>query len=151
MTIARRLALVVACLVLLALPAAARAADTTVHITDAPAFDPIDVSVTAGGSVTWINDHSFTHDAAALDDTWKTPQLDQGEEATVTFDTVGSFEYLCTLHPLMRGTVTVLPAPPDSSTAPAGSQDDSNGLVLIVAGVIGVLVAMRRFKTAPAR
>jgi plastocyanin len=151
MTIARRIGLVVACLLLLALPAAARAADTTVHITDAPSYDPIDVTVTVGGTVTWLNDHTFTHDAAAVDGSWATPKLEKGEAATVTFDTVGSYEYLCTLHPLMRGSVAVLAAPPDTSTAPSDNRKDgSDVLVLLIAGMVGGMVAVRRFRGMPA-
>jgi plastocyanin len=148
MTNARRIGLVVASLLLLALPAAARAADTTVHITDAPSYDPIDVTVTVGGTVTWLNDHTFTHDAAALDGSWATPKLENGETATVTFDAVGSYEYLCTLHPLMRGTVAVVAAPPDTSTAPAGNHQGGPDVpVLLIAAVVGAMIAVGRFRT----
>ena len=151
MSTARRAILVVASGLMLALPATARAADGTVHIQEGPLFSPGDVTVTAGGSVRWRNDDAFTHDAAAIDGTWQTPHLGIGQEATITFSTVGTYAYLCSLHPIMRGTVTVLPAPPDTSIAPAGTRERPNGtdwLVLVLAGLIGAALALRRFRTA---
>ena len=145
----RRVILVLAAGLLMALPAAAQAADTTVTIATG-AFGPEEVTVTLGNSVRWLNNDVAIHDAAAVDGTWKTPLLGINDEATVTFDTAGYYEYVCSLHRRMSGSIRVLAAPPDTATMPSGHQNGANGLVLLVAGVVGVLVALRRFR-APAR
>ena len=152
MSTARRAILVMALGLLLALPVAARAEDSTVQIKEF-VFTPVDQTLTAGGSVRWLNNDATIHDATALDETWDTPPLGIGEEASVTFETPGTYAYICSLHPLMRGTITVLPAPPDTSTAPSGTsdrQDWPSVLVLVAAGVLGAALALRRFRIASA-
>jgi plastocyanin len=143
----RRLILVLASGLLLALPAAAQAADTTVTIASG-AFGPTEVTVTQGGTVRRLNNDVAIHDAVGVDGSWKTPLLGINDEATVTFDTAGYYEYVCSLHRRMSGSVRALAAPPDTATMPLSNQDGPNGLILLVAGVIGVLAAMRRFSSA---
>ena len=70
-------------------------------------FDPQTVNVPAGGSVVWTNNDGQQHtttsagnfDAGAID-----PQAASGP---VTFDTPGTFTYICSFHPFMTGTVVV--------------------------------------------
>ena len=107
MSAARRAILVATLGLMLALPVATHAADTTVSI-QGGIYGPPKVTVTQGESVRWLNNDFAIHDAAAIDGSWKTPQLGLGEDASVTFDTAGTYAYGCTLHPRMGGTVTVL-------------------------------------------
>ena len=51
---------------------------------------------------------------------WKTPTLMPKEQASVTFDTPGTFGYRCSLHPGMRGTITVLDEAPSDGHAAGG-------------------------------
>ncbi len=79
-------------------------------------FTPASTTVAAGQTVTWTNSGAFAHDAAATDKSWKTPLLNTGASASVTFSTPGTFTYVCTPHPWMLGTIVVTaaaaPAPP---------------------------------------
>ena len=68
-------------------------------------FDPGSVSVAVGGQVTWTNADSFPH-TVTFDDV-DCGRLSNGASATRTFETAGTFNYSCTIHPSMRGTVTV--------------------------------------------
>src|ERR1700687_4580641 len=75
-------------------------------------FTPVSTSVVAGQTVTWTNTGAFAHDAASTDGSWKTPLLNTGGSASVTFSSAGTFTYICTPHPWMIGTVVVTAAPP---------------------------------------
>jgi plastocyanin len=69
------------------------------------AFNPAQVDVTAGGSVTFVNDDSVQHNVAG--DTWSSGPLDPGKSFTQTFPTAGANAVRCTIHPSMTMTVNV--------------------------------------------
>jgi plastocyanin len=77
------------------------------------AFNPSEVSVAKGGSVTWTNDESVGHDVTK--ESGPGPDFSSGDPGgiaggdsfTQKFDTPGSIKYVCTVHPGMEGTVTV--------------------------------------------
>jgi plastocyanin len=70
-------------------------------------FSPRDLTVTAGTAITWTNRDGAIHDAADRAGTWGTGFLSQGESASVTFESPGTYEYECTVHPNMIGTLAV--------------------------------------------
>jgi plastocyanin len=127
----RRVCLTLAVLAFLAMPMEAVAQTSTPAPADAPtvridefAFDPADVQVAVGQSVTWVfgsdpEQHTVTPvDDGAFEDSG---QLFTGDTHVVRFETPGTFPYLCTLHPFMTGTVTVTEAPAASATGSAAS------------------------------
>jgi plastocyanin len=71
------------------------------------AFDPAELEIEAGTTVTWTNDDSVPHTATADDGAFDTGILRTGESASHRFDTRGTFPYICALHPSMTGTITV--------------------------------------------
>ena len=134
----------------LALPTSASAADPTVDM-QGMAFAPAGVTVAVGGSVTWVNKDAAFHDAAALDGSWKSAKIGTNQETTVTFDTVGTYAYRCTLHPSMTGIVTVTAQAPDTDMMPTsvdGGPDGSAGLAILAAGLVGAVIGTRRFRRA---
>jgi plastocyanin len=82
-------------------------------------FAPAAVEVAVGTAVRWTNRGAAPHSATAEDDAFDTGQLETGESAIETFATPGTFAYLCTLHPDMRGTVTVVAPEPSAATEPS--------------------------------
>ncbi len=90
------------------------------------AFTPADVEVAVGQTVTWTvgadpEQHTVTPaDGAAFEDSG---QLFTGDTYAVRFDAPGAFDFLCTLHPFMTGTVTVVAAEasPSAGVVPSGS------------------------------
>ena len=70
-------------------------------------FQPPNVSVPAGATVTWVNGDEAPHDTEARDGTWKTALLQKNEEVAFTFDEPGTFDYYCTIHPYMTATLTI--------------------------------------------
>ena len=71
------------------------------------AFDPGDVTVGAGTAVTWTNNDGATHRVMADDESFDSEDMGQGDTFEHTFDTAGTFSYICGIHPDMKGTVTV--------------------------------------------
>jgi plastocyanin len=71
-------------------------------------FSPASVSVAVGDTVTWRNTGQAPHNAVANDGSFQTPVLNNGQSASETFSTAGTFSYICTIHPQMKGTVRVL-------------------------------------------
>ena len=71
-------------------------------------YAPADIEVGAGGSVTWTNDDDAPHTVTFDDDAvTSSEELNKGDEFSATFDTAGSYSYVCAIHPDMKGTVTV--------------------------------------------
>lgn len=78
------------------------------------AYSPNPVEVKAGGGVTWTNDdsqiHTATSGAAGSEDAgsvFDSGILSPGATFDFVFDTAGTYDYYCTMHPQMVGTVNV--------------------------------------------
>jgi plastocyanin len=67
------------------------------------------VSVPAGQAVSWPNQGAQAHTATAADGSFDTGLVQPGETGAVQFDTPGTFAYVCTPHPWMKGFVAVNP------------------------------------------
>jgi len=71
-------------------------------------FKPKTVSVEPGDDVTWTNKDTAQHNAVGQGSAdFDTGLLKKGETASVPFNDTGTFEYICTVHPIMKGTVKV--------------------------------------------
>jgi plastocyanin len=92
-----------------ALTVAAVPAAATVQATTALTFDPGQVDITAGGTVTWA--FAATAHTVAFDGSGAGTPAGIGQSSSTsvarTFTTAGSFAYHCTLHQGMTGTVVV--------------------------------------------
>ncbi|HEY8093197.1 MAG TPA: cupredoxin family copper-binding protein [Acidimicrobiales bacterium] len=86
--------------------APAPAGDGAVSIKDF-AFSPGDATVAVGTAVTWTNNDSATHRIKSGDGSFDSEDLKNGSTFEHTFDTAGTFEYVCGIHPSMKGTITV--------------------------------------------
>jgi plastocyanin len=74
------------------------------------AFNPPDLTVKVGATVTWSNRDAAPHTVKWDDGTPGSGQLTSGGAPyTRTFDTAGTFSYACGIHPNMKGTITVEP------------------------------------------
>jgi plastocyanin len=71
------------------------------------AFDPADLTVAVGEIVTWTNTGSATHTVKWQDGEPESEQLQSGSTYERTFDSAGSFAYVCGIHSQMTGTITV--------------------------------------------
>ena len=73
------------------------------------AFSPADVTIKVGQTVTWTNQDSAQHDVVANDGAFKSDLLDTGQTFSFTFPQAGTFSFYCSIHPQMKGSVTVQP------------------------------------------
>jgi len=104
------------CLVLLSGPPSALAATTNVNIVDF-GFQPANVTIKVGDTVTWTNTGSFMHTSTSgtttggaphPDGLWDSGSLLSGRTFSHTFTKAGVFPYYCTPHfSMMTGTVNV--------------------------------------------
>jgi plastocyanin len=72
------------------------------------AFQPEEVTVSVGDTVTWTNNDSVGHDVTA--DSFSSGDaggMAPGDTFEHTFEEAGTFDYVCTVHPEMEGTVVV--------------------------------------------
>jgi plastocyanin len=72
-------------------------------------FEPEDVEIDAGDTVTWRFEGEVDHNVTSDEkDLFRSDNMDSGEFEH-TFDEAGEFSYTCTLHTGMVGTVVVNP------------------------------------------
>ncbi|MGC5700226.1 cupredoxin family copper-binding protein [Pseudomonas sp. NFXW11] len=75
-------------------------------------YQPGDLHVTAGTRVTWVNDDQIPHTVAQTNKLFRSAALDTNERFSYVFESPGTYEYFCALHPQMTGKIIVSPAEP---------------------------------------
>jgi plastocyanin len=73
-------------------------------------FSAASVTVHVGDTVTWHNSGQAPHTATANDGSFDTGTINAGGSGSHTFNSAGTFSYICTIHPQMKGTIRVLAA-----------------------------------------
>ena len=71
------------------------------------AFAPSPIAVSVGGTVTWANNDNVAHTSTADGGAWNSGSIAPGATFSRTFSSAGTFQYHCTIHPGMVGTVNV--------------------------------------------
>ena len=71
------------------------------------AFAPATLTVPVGTTVTWTNHDEEPHTVVAGDGSFHSPGLGTDATFSNTFATAGTFDYVCSIHPFMHGTVVV--------------------------------------------
>lgn len=69
------------------------------------AFVPNTITVKKGSSVRWTNKDTAPHTVTG--EKAKSGNLEQNQSFVQTFNTDGSYTYSCSIHPSMKGTITV--------------------------------------------
>jgi plastocyanin len=70
-------------------------------------FGPKTLTVKTGTTVTWTNQDDIPHTVASTTKQFKSKALDTDDKFSFTFTTPGNYEYFCSLHPHMTGTIVV--------------------------------------------
>lgn len=68
-------------------------------------FSPQTVTIKSGTTVTWTNQDSVAH--TVISDSFASNNLNPGDTFQFTFNTPGTYNYHCSIHPSMTGTVIV--------------------------------------------
>ena len=79
-----------------------------------------------GDTVTWRNTGQAPHNATADDGSFKTPTLNNGQSASHTFNQAGTFSYICTIHPNMKGTIRVISSSGGNGNGGGGGASSSS-------------------------
>src|SRR5262245_12237130 len=88
-------------------------------------FDPADLTVSVGDTVTWTNNDTAAHTATADGGAFDTGTIGAGTSKSVTFSKAGTFTYHCVIHRTMTAQIVVQAASggsgattPPTDTAP---------------------------------
>jgi plastocyanin len=87
-------------------PKAVAAASGSVTISDF-SFAPGTITINQGDTVTWVNNGPTPHSATSSSGVFDTGICPKGQSRSHTFNEAGTFAYICTPHPFMKGTVVV--------------------------------------------
>jgi len=70
--------------------------------------DTITVVIGVNNTVEWVNNETAPHTVTATDHSFDSGNLSPGDTWTYTFTKPGTYTYVCTYHPWMKGTVIVV-------------------------------------------
>jgi amicyanin len=86
-------------------PAAGRIAHVTIQ---AFKFSPATLKIKAGTTVIWTNKDSVAHTVTATSGGhFNSGRRERNQTYSFTFSKPGTYKYVCTIHPFMKGTVSV--------------------------------------------
>jgi len=79
---------------------------------DHMAFIPSEITVAPGTTVTWVNNEEMPHTVVDLNRGFRSKTLVKDASFSFTFMAPGDYNYLCSIHPNMKGKVIVKAATP---------------------------------------
>ncbi len=88
-------------------------------------FTPATFHVALGGTMTFANNGKAAHTVTATDGSFDSDMIRSGQSWVHTFNSAGTFEYHCILHPTMKGTVQVGSSGGNAAAASIGSSGAS--------------------------
>ena len=72
------------------------------------AFNPQNITVKSGDKITWINRDEEPHTVVSVGKKFqRSPGLDTDQEFSIIAGAPGTYEYFCSVHPKMTGTIVV--------------------------------------------
>jgi plastocyanin len=119
----RRLSALVPAVAALVLATGAASADAPTRTITIPGkfYEPAQISVLVGTTVSWKNDDSINHTATADDDAFASGYLPPGGSFSFTFAKQGRYAFHCTIHKFMKGEVDVFGLVLSGPEAPVAS------------------------------
>jgi amicyanin len=72
-------------------------------------FIPAEITVVPGTTVTWTNTEAMPHTVVDQNKAFRSKTLIKDASFSFTFTTAGDYDYLCSIHPFMKGKVVVKP------------------------------------------
>lgn len=70
-------------------------------------FEPAMLTIPKGTTVIWTNVGPTAHTTTSKQGVWDSGIMEKGATYRFTFDSAGTFDYWCALHPDMLGSITV--------------------------------------------
>jgi plastocyanin len=84
----------------------ATGASDTIQVKDF-SFEPGTLTVAPGTKVTWDFDDVTAHNVTADNKAFASPTVNKGHTFSYTFNSPGTYNYICTIHQYMKGAITV--------------------------------------------
>jgi plastocyanin len=80
-----------------------------ISITDNMQFDPEELTISVGDTVTWTNNDGMSHTATSTDgpEAFDSGNIGSGNTWSFTFTEAGTYEYKCNYHSSMTATIIV--------------------------------------------
>ncbi len=72
-------------------------------------FEPVQVRVRAGTTVTWVNRDDEAHTVVSDPGLYRSGALDTDMTFSFRFDRPGTYHVICSIHPQMSATIEVIP------------------------------------------
>ena len=119
--------------VILVMIPSASAEDHDISITDDMKFNPEDLTINVGDTVTWTNNDGMGHTATSTDGpaSFDSGNIAAGATWSFTFTEAGTYNYKCDYHSSMTASITVVESDngdgSDDSDDDAGSNDTDDG------------------------
>ena len=70
-------------------------------------FSPPQLTVALGTTVVWVNNDDVPHTVVGVHQEFRSKALDTGDKFSFTFAKAGTFDYFCSVHPMMTGKIVV--------------------------------------------
>jgi plastocyanin len=96
------------------------------------AYLPAGLTVGLGQTVTWRNEALDKHTVTSVTGLFNSGVMSTGSSYSVTFTKAGTFDYKCTIHPTMHGSVLVLSVPAGTVAVRLTRRHTSSGVALLV-------------------
>ena len=113
------------------------------------AYNPTPVLIGIGDTVTWTNSDAGRHTATSdVMGEFDSGQLNNGESASHTFNTAGTYDYHCNFHNFMNGRVVVAPSSAGVSVSGRVTTNGGAGLRNAVVTITGQNGEARRAVTS---
>jgi plastocyanin len=71
------------------------------------AFNPDNLSIKIGDTVTWVNNDSYAHTVKAKTGEFDSGNMASGAKFSFTFNKEGTIDYICGIHTFMTGKIVV--------------------------------------------
>jgi plastocyanin len=96
------------------------------------AYQPSQLTVGLGQTVIWRDESFGQHTVTSVDGLFNSGVMSTGSSYTMTFAKAGTFNYVCTIHPTMKGSIVVLPIAPGTLQLHLSTRHSSHGETLVV-------------------
>jgi outer membrane protein assembly factor BamB/plastocyanin len=87
-----------------------------------PWYQPANAQASPNSKVTWNNKDGIVHTATADDNSFDTGNIQPGSSSSAAINGQGKIAYHCTIHPWMKGTITVSGAGGGVGASQSGNQ-----------------------------
>ncbi len=113
-------------------------------------YSPSAITVAAGQTISWHNETLGPHTVTSTTELFNSGRLDAGAGYSLKFSNPGTFDYYCTVHPTMKGVVTVLAIPAEKVLVHVSSRHAAHGALVTVRAQVARSGVKALLQAAPA-